>query len=183
MKITNTSIKDLQVIEGKTFQDERGAFSRLFCAEALAPILKHRKVLQINQSSTRKVGTIRGMHYQMAPQAEMKIVRCIKGRVFDVAVDLRQGSPTFLKSFALELSPEKQTAVVIPEGCAHGFQVLEGNSELLYLHTAYYIPEYEGGLNFSDPKLGIKWPLPCTNLSTRDQNHPFLNEQFLGLSL
>lgn len=183
MKISNTAIEGVQIIENTAFQDERGAFSRLFCAQELAPVLGHRHIVQINQSLTCKVGAIRGMHYQRAPQAEMKIVRCLKGRVFDVAVDLRQGSPTFLQWIALELSPEKRNAFVIPEGCAHGFQVLEANSELLYLHTAYYTLACEGAIHFSDPKLGIQWPLLPTDLSTRDQNHPFLNEQFSGLAL
>jgi len=183
MKITHTAIQGLQIIESTAFQDERGAFSRLFCAQELAPILGHRHIVQINQSHTCKVGAIRGMHYQKAPQAEMKIVRCLKGRVFDVVVDLRQDSRTFLQWVALELSPEKRNVFVIPEGCAHGFQVLEANSELLYLHTAYYTPACEGAINFSDPILGIQWPLPPAELSARDKNHPFLNEQFPGLAL
>jgi len=183
MKIINTTIKDLKIIESASFQDERGSFFRIFCAKLLAPVLENRNIVQINQSYTVKVGAIRGMHYQNAPRAEMKIVRCLKGRVFDVAVDLRQGSPSFLKWFALELSPEKQNAFVIPEGFAHGFQVLEANSELLYLHTAYYSPDFEGAINFRDPKIAIKWPLPHTDLSNRDYNHPFLNEDFSGLTL
>lgn len=183
MKISNTAIQGVQIIESAAFQDERGAFSRLFCAQALAPVLGQRHIVQINRSQTCKVGAIRGMHYQKSPQAEMKFVRCLKGRVFDVAVDLRQGSPTFLQWVALELSLEKRNAFVIPEGCAHGFQALEANSELLYLHTAYYTPACEGALHFNDPRLGIQWPLPPTDLSARDQHHPFLNQQFSGLAL
>lgn len=183
MKIIDTAIVGVQIIESTELQDERGAFSRLFCAQELAPVLGQRHVVQVNQSLTRKIGAIRGMHYQKAPRAEMKIVRCLKGRVFDVAVDLRQGSATFLQWVALELSPKKHNAVVIPEGCAHGFQVLETNSELLYLHTAYYTPACEGAIHFSDPKIGIQWPQPPTDLSARDQNHPFLNENFSGFSL
>jgi len=111
----------------------------------------------------------------------MKFVRCLKGRVFDVAVDLRQGLPTFLQWVGLQLSPEKRNAFVIPEGCAHGFQVLEANSEVLYLHTAYHAPALESAIHFSDPRLGILWPLPPIDLSARDQKHPFLNEQFRDL--
>lgn len=183
MKIIDTAIQGVQIIESAEFQDERGAFSRLFCAQELAPVLGQRHVVQINQSLTCKIGAIRGMHYQKAPRAEMKIVRCLKGRVFDVAVDLRQGSATFLQWVALELSPKKHNAFVIPEGCAHGFQVLESNSELLYLHTTYYTPACEGAIHFSDPKIGIQWPLPPSDVSARDLNHPFLNERFSGFSL
>lgn len=183
MKIIETVIQGVKIIESNTFQDERGAFSRLFCARELGSVLGQRQIVQINQSLTCKTGAIRGLHYQKMPQAEMKIVRCLKGRVFDVAVDLRQGSETFLQWVSLELSPEMFNAFVIPEGCAHGFQVLEANSELLYLHTAYYTPAYEGALHFNDPRLCIQWPLTPADLSARDQNHPFLNEQFLGLTL
>lgn len=183
MNILDTAIDGVRIIESASFQDERGAFSRLFCGQELASILRQRHVVQINQSLTFKIGTIRGMHYQKRPQAEMKIVRCLKGRVFDVAVDLREGSPTFLKWVSLELSPEKRNAFVIPEGCAHGFQVLEANSELLYLHTAYYTPACEGGVHFSDPMIAIRWPLPPIDLSSRDESHPFLTEHFSGLHL
>jgi dTDP-4-dehydrorhamnose 3,5-epimerase len=181
MKISQTAIQGVRIIESTALKDERGAFSRLFCAQELATVLGSRNIVQINQSLTCKVGAIRGLHYQKGPHAEMKFVRCLKGRVFDVVVDLRQDSPTFLQWVALELSPEKRNTFVIPEGCAHGFQVLEANSELLYLHTAYYTPDSEGAVHFSDPKLDVQWPLPSSDLSERDQNHPFLSEQFTGL--
>lgn len=183
MNISSTAIQGVTIIESEEFRDGRGAFSRLYCAHELAPVLKQRNVVQINQSKTCKVGAIRGMHYQKAPHAEMKIVRCIKGGVFDVVVDLRLGSPTFLQWAAIELFPEKHIAFVIPEGCAHGFQALEANSELLYLHTAYYTPGFEGAVHYNDSKIGIQWPLPPTDVSTRDKNHPLLNNQFSGLSL
>ena len=125
MKLVETSIAGAWVIESKAFQDKRGAFSRLFCMHELQAILGSRTIAQINHSMTHSVGAVRGLHYQNAPHAEMKIVRCLKGRVFDVAADLRQGSPTFLKWTAVELTPENNLAFVIPEGCAHGFQVLE----------------------------------------------------------
>ena len=116
-------------------------------------------------------------------KAEIKIVRCLKGRVFDVAVDLRQGSPTFLKWTAVELTPENHLAFVIPEGCAHGFQVLEEDSELLYLHTAFYTPDAEGAVRFDDPRVGVNWPLVPTDLSARDLSHTHLKEIFKGLVL
>jgi dTDP-4-dehydrorhamnose 3,5-epimerase len=114
--------------------DERGFFTRLFCHNELGELIGARQIVQINQSSTRTVGAVRGLHYQHGPSAEMKLVRCIKGKVWDVAVDLRAGSPTFLYWHAEELSAENAHMMVIPEGFAHGFQVLEEDSELLYLH-------------------------------------------------
>lgn len=111
----------------------------------------------------------------------MKFVRCLRGRVWDVAVDLRRSSPSFLKWHAEELSPEHATMLVIPEGCAHGFQVLEAESELLYLHTAHYEKSAEGGVRHDDPRLGIHWPLPVTDLSERDRSHPLLDTTFPGV--
>lgn len=183
MNLVETSIAGAWVIESNAFQDNRGAFSRLFCMRELHPILGSRTVAQINQSMTRSVGAVRGLHYQNAPQAEMKIVRCLKGRVFDVAVDLRQGSPTFLKWHAVELTPQNNLAYVIPEGCAHGFQVLEEDSQLLYLHTEFYTPEAEGAVRFDDPKIAVNWPLLPTDISARDLGHPHLNENFKGIVL
>ena len=113
----------------------------------------------------------------------MKIVRCLKGRVFDVAVDLRKNSSTFLKWYGVELSPQNHRALVIPEGCAHGFQVLDEDSELLYLHTAFYTPNVEGAVRFNDPQINVDWPLTPTDLSTRDLNHPLLKEDFKGIVL
>jgi dTDP-4-dehydrorhamnose 3,5-epimerase len=183
MKLIETSIAGAGIIESKAFQDNRGAFSRLFCSHELQAILGTRVIAQINHSVTRSVGAVRGVHYQNAPHAEMKIVRCLKGRVFDVAVDLRQGSPTFLKWTAVELTPENHLAFVIPEGCAHGFQVLEEDSELLYLHTAFYTPDAEGAVRFDDPRVGVNWPLVPTDLSARDLSHTHLKQNFKGLVL
>jgi dTDP-4-dehydrorhamnose 3,5-epimerase len=123
------------------------------------------------------------MHYQLAPHAEIKLVRCLKGSVWDVGVDLRAESPTFLHWYAVELTPENGKMIVIPEGCAHGYQVLEQDSELLYLHTASYCPSAEGGVRHDDPSVGIDWPLPVGGLSERDLRHPFISEDFKGLVL
>lgn len=163
-------------------QDHRGAFARLFCAEALAPVLGRRQVVQINQSRTRQPGAVRGLHFQRAPHAELKLVRCLRGRVWDVVVDLRAGSPTLLHWHATELSADNARMLVIPEGFAHGFQALEPDSELLYLHTAAYAPQAEGGLRCDDPLLAIRWPLPVADLSARDRQHPLLTPQFPGLA-
>lgn len=183
MNMLETKLPGAWIIESNSFQDDRGAFSRLFCAREFQETLGARTVVQINHSMTHSVGAVRGLHYQNAPYAEMKIVRCLKGRVFDVAVDLRYGSPTFLKWNAVELTPENNLAYVIPEGCAHGFQVLEPNSQLLYLHTAFYTPEAEGAVRFNDSRIAVDWPLPPTDLSARDMNHPVLLETFKGIIL
>lgn len=123
------------------------------------------------------------MHFQRSPRAEMKLIRCLKGRVWDVAVDLRGGSSTFLKWHGEELSATNMKMVVIPEGCAHGFQVLEPDSELLYLHTAMYHKSAEGGVRYDDPCLAIDWPLEVVETSERDAAHPHLTEHFKGLDL
>lgn len=183
LNITETTIAGVKVVDAMPFQDQRGAFARLFCARELASILKHRHIVQINQSLTHTVGAVRGFHYQKAPHAEMKLIRCLKGRVLDVALDLRMDSPTFLQWHALELSPSNCQMLVIPEGCAHGFQVLEADSEMLYLHTEYYVPDSEGGVLYCDPLLSFPWPLSALDLSQRDMNHPLLDNQFKGLLL
>lgn len=183
MKLASTAIAGVFVAETNSFQDNRGAFARLFCKAELAGAVGSREIQQINQSRTAAIGAVRGMHYQLAPHAEMKMVRCIKGRVWDVAVDLRAGSPTFLQYQAQELSAANALMFIIPEGCAHGFQVIEPESELLYLHTASYAPSAEGGVRFDDPAFNIAWPLPVTDLSERDKRHPLLNKNFQGIDI
>jgi dTDP-4-dehydrorhamnose 3,5-epimerase len=182
MKIRTTAINGVAVIETAAVEDARGRFARLFCDEALAPLLAGRHIAQINHSCTVGVGALRGLHYQRAPRAEMKFVRCLRGRVFDVALDLRAGSPTFLHWHAEELAPDSMRMLVIPEGCAHGFQTLEADSELLYLHTAPYAPEAEGGVRWDEPRAAIRWPLPASDLSARDRAHPWLAAGFTGLA-
>ena len=183
MKIRNTKIDGLFVIENDPKIDLRGAFTRLFCEKEISTILGKRHILQINHSITRAIGAIRGLHYQIPPFAEMKMVRCLKGRVWDVALDLRKGSPTFLQWYAEALTPENAKIMVIPEGFAHGFQVMNENSEILYFHTAFYEKSAEGAVRFDDPTLSIHWPLPVTDISERDQNLPSINKQFTGIKL
>lgn len=175
------AIAGVRLAVSRQVRDERGEFARLFDADLLAEVHGARQIVQVNRSLTRRPGTIRGLHFQQAPALEAKWVRCLRGKVFDVAVDLRRGSPTFLRHFAAELSGEDGTALFIPEGCAHGFQALEPDSELLYLHTAPYAPEHEGGLRHDDPRLGIVWPLKATGLSPRDRAHPLIDATFAGL--
>lgn len=181
--IQSTPIADVHVVETLPMRDHRGSFARQFCARELNEILGERRIVQINQSRTAEAGTVRGLHYQYSPHAEMKMVRCLKGRVWDVAVDLRADSPTFLKWHAEELAPGSSRMMVIPEGCAHGFQTLETDTELLYLHTAFYKPEAEGGIRFDDPQLGIEWPLPVRGLSERDRHHPRITRAFTGITI
>jgi dTDP-4-dehydrorhamnose 3,5-epimerase len=183
VKIHQTSINGLVTVDTEPRSDERGFFTRLYCQTELKEVLDSRQIVQINQSCTRTVGTVRGLHYQRRPHAEMKLVRCVKGRVWDVALDLRVGSPTFLKWHAEELSETNANMMVIPEGFAHGFQVLEKDSELLYLHTVHYAPSAEGGVRPMDPGLSIDWPLAIEDLSDRDRNHPLLNSEFTGLAV
>lgn len=183
MKLTPTRLAGLFVADAVIVADHRGAFSRLFCANALEPALGERRIVQVNHSLTRAVGALRGLHFQGPPHAEMKLVRCLRGRVFDVAVDLRAGSPTFLQWHAEELSSGNGRMMIIPEGFAHGFQVLEPESELLYLHTAFYTPAAEGGVAHDEPRIGIRWPLPATDLSARDRQHPPLASDFSGILL
>ncbi|OBJ02877.1 dTDP-4-dehydrorhamnose 3,5-epimerase [Mycobacterium alsense] len=182
MKVLDTPVAGLKVVQSEPHRDARGTFVRLFCAEELQPLLGHRRIVQINHSTTTRAGAVRGMHYQRPPHAEVKMIRCLRGRVWDVAVDLRAGSPTFLRWHAQELVQGDAQMFVIPEGFAHGFQALEPDSELLYLHTAFYHPPSEGGLRHDDPRLAIAWPLPPQDLSTRDRSHPLLDSDFTGFA-
>lgn len=182
MNVQPTPIPGVCVIETTPFTDARGAFARLYCVQELSTLIGQRQIVQINHSRTVTVGTVRGLHFQHHPHAEMKLVRCLKGRVWDVAVDVRKGSPTYLHWHAVELTPVNARMMLIPEGFAHGFQVLEPDSELLYLHTAAYTPEAECGLRYNDPRLAIPWPLSATGLSERDNSYPFIDTSFQGLA-
>ncbi|MFC4298654.1 dTDP-4-dehydrorhamnose 3,5-epimerase family protein [Castellaniella hirudinis] len=181
--VTETGIQDLRVIERRRLGDERGFLSRLFCAEELASAGWDQPVVQINHTWTQARGTVRGMHFQHPPHAEMKLVTCLRGRVWDVGLDLRAGSPTFLHWRAVELSADNGRALLIPQGFAHGFQTLTDDCELLYLHSAPYAAQAEGGLSATDPTLGIEWPLPIALQSARDLRHPAVTEEFTGLDL
>jgi dTDP-4-dehydrorhamnose 3,5-epimerase len=180
MKVIPTAIAGVSIVETAVHSDHRGSFARFFAAEELTAVTA-KPILHINHSRTAAKGSIRGLHFQLPPFAEMKMVRCLKGRVMDVAVDLRLGSPTFLHYHTVELSAENAKMLVIPEGCAHGFQTLEEHCELLYLHTTVYNQEAEGGLRYDDPAIGIKWALPISDISTRDTSHPLIDDNFLGI--
>jgi dTDP-4-dehydrorhamnose 3,5-epimerase len=183
VEIFRTPLAGLIVAKSVRKSDTRGSFARLFCEESLKPHLQARHIVQINSSHTAQSGAIRGLHYQRPPYAEMKFVRCMRGKVWDVVVDLRQHSPTFLHWHAEELSSLNEHMMVIPEGCAHGFQTLEPASEMLYLHTAPYTPKAEGGLAYNDPMLAISWPLPVTDVSMADKQRTPLTSEFHGLRI
>ncbi len=176
-------IAGIALATSRIIGDARGQFARLFDLGLLNEVHGARPIQQINHSHTKVPGTVRGMHFQHTPALEAKWVRCLRGRVLDVAVDLRRRSPTFLQHFAAELSPDAANALFIPEGCAHGFQVLEPDSELLYLHTAPYVPQHEGGVRHDDPALGIDWPLPVTGLSERDGSFALIDANFEGITV
>lgn len=180
MKIKTTPIDGVFVVETTHFKDQRGSFARLFCNDELSTIIGNRQIKQINHSHTSLAGTVRGMHLQKAPHAEMKLVRCINGKIWDVAVDLRKDSHTYKQWFGIELSPENGFMLIIPEGCAHGFQALKNNSEMLYLHTEIYHPDSERGVNYTDPHIGIKWPLTISELSPKDKKLPFIDQLIPG---
>ena len=180
-RILNTSIATLKVVERKQLGDARGFLSRLFCAEELLAVGWRKPISQINHTLTREQGTVRGMHFQYPPHAEMKLVACLRGEIWDVAVDARVGSPTFLQWHAEILSPQNSRAMLIPEGFAHGFQSLTDHCELIYFHSAAYAPDSECALNAVDPQLRISWPLAITEQSVRDKKHPMLTGEFKGI--
>ena len=179
--ILDTPLHGLKLIQRNPIGDHRGYLERMFYAEELQSLIPGRGIVQINHTLTVKRGTVRGLHFQYPPHAENKIVNCLRGEVFDVAVDLRQGSRTFLQWHAEILSANNHRTLLIPEGFAHGFQTLTEDCELLYFHTAAYQPSAEGGLNAQDPKLDIRWPEAVIELSSRDAAHPLLTEGFAGV--
>ncbi|HJK77487.1 MAG TPA: dTDP-4-dehydrorhamnose 3,5-epimerase [Methanocorpusculum sp.] len=184
MKIDfNVPLKGITIIEAEPFKDHRGIFSRWFCKRELGEIIGDRQIINVNYSKTRKKGSIRGMHFQRPPYAEMKMVRCIRGKILDVVVDIRKDSPTFLQHYGVELSAENMKLFVIPEGFAHGFQSLEDDCEIMYLVTEFYSPESEGGLRYNDPALDIAWPLEVSDISEKDGKHPLITHEFLGLDV
>jgi dTDP-4-dehydrorhamnose 3,5-epimerase len=181
--VTETSLPGLKLIRRQRMGDSRGFLSRLFCADELRQAGWDKPVAQINHTFTARMGTIRGMHFQLPPHAEMKLVSCVRGEIWDVAVDLRRGSPTFLRWHAERLSAENNCALLVPEGFAHGFQSLVDDAEVLYCPSAAYAPDAERGLHPLDEKLAIRWPLPVTDMSARDAGHPSLNAEFEGVDL
>ncbi|KKM66371.1 hypothetical protein LCGC14_1481850 [marine sediment metagenome] len=182
MKFIETKFKDMHVIEPQPFQDERGSFSRVFCEKEFKEIGLTKRIVQINYSATTKKGAIRGMHFQLPPAAEIKIVKCIRGSILDVGIDLRKNSSTFLQWYGEILSTDNMKMLIIPEGFAHGFQALEENIEMIYFVTEFYAPQYEGGVRYNDPKVKVEWPLEVTDISKKDIKWPYLDENFKGIN-
>ena len=175
-KFCPTPLEDVFVIERTLISDNRGFLSRVFCSEDYQSLGMSEPISQINHTLTRRKGCIRGMHFQNFPHSECKIVSCIKGQIFDVVVDIRKNSSTYLKWYSKVLSEDNCRSLFIPEGFAHGFQALTNDCELLYFHTKPYSSESEGALNAMDPKLAIQWPHQATEISERDKNHPMISD-------
>ncbi|RXP54101.1 dTDP-4-dehydrorhamnose 3,5-epimerase [Lutibacter sp. HS1-25] len=181
MIFTQTTLKGSYVIDLEPKGDDRGWFSRTFCENEFKKIGHTAHWVQLNHSFTKEKGTIRGMHFQTPPYGEIKLVRCISGAVFDVIIDLRKDSPTFLNYFGIEISSVNKKMIYIPKGFAHGFQTLTNDCELIYHHSEFYTPNSEGGIKYNDPKIAIKWPIQMQSISERDNLHPLINTNFKGL--
>lgn len=178
MKFIETNIEGVYIIELNPYSDERGIFSRIYCKKELQEIGINKDFVQANYSLTHKKGSVRGLHYQIHPKEEAKLIKCINGRVFDVAVDLRKNSSSFLQWVKIELSKENMKMIYIPEGCAHGFQTLEDNCELLYFHSEFYSSEHERTIYYKDDKINIQWPLETSEISDKDLKAEKFNEYF-----
>lgn len=176
-----TPLGGLVRVRRQRLSDARGSLTRIFCADELRACGWLDPVAQINHTLTLQAGTVRGMHFQHPPHADAKLVSCLRGEVWDVALDLRAGSPTFLQWHAQRLSADNGFALLIPMGFAHGFQALTDNVEMLYCHSHPHAPGAEGGLHALDPRLAIPWPLPVIGLSPRDAAHPRLEPGFAGM--
>ena len=181
MKITPLPLKDSYLIVPDPFKDNRGQFARIFCKKEMSAAGLTKNIVQVNHSLTVQKGVVRGMHFQYPPKAEIKMVKCLNGEVFDVIVDLRKDSPTFLKWHGEILSEANMKMIYIPEGFAHGFQTMEKNCKLLYFHTEFYNSGFEGSVRYNDPLINISWPLEITDISSKDRKHPLLADDFSGI--
>ncbi|MDB2528256.1 dTDP-4-dehydrorhamnose 3,5-epimerase family protein [Alphaproteobacteria bacterium] len=169
-----TEFSGLYIREFSPYHDERGLFSKVFDMQNCASLLDGTNVCQVNISTTKSKGSVRGLHFQYPPYAEHKIITCVRGAIWDVVVDMRRHSRTFMQHFTITMEQKNSLSLLVPPGFAHGFQTLTDDAELIYAHTKPYVKEYEGGLNVLDKALNISWPLEVKNLSERDKNHPLL---------
>jgi dTDP-4-dehydrorhamnose 3,5-epimerase len=172
MKFTETPLKGAYLIDLEKRGDNRGFFARYFCVNEYEQYKLDNKIVQMNNSLSKDKGTLRGIHYQLPPKAETKILRCIKGAIYDVIVDLRKGSESFGKWFAKELTEDNRTMMYVPKGFGHGFITLTGDVEILYLVTEFYSQENERGIKWNDPFFNIKWPFDPVVISDKDKSHP-----------
>lgn len=175
LKFTPTSIDRALLIQSQPLADERGYFARVWCQQEFAELGLNTDLVQCNLSHNHQRGTLRGMHYQRAPFEEAKVVRCTQGSIYDVIIDLRSDSPSFMHWQAFELSADNQQMLYIPEGCAHGFQTLTDSAQVFYQMSQPYHPEYASGVRWNDPAWDIEWPLPVSRISHQDQTHPDFN--------
>jgi dTDP-4-dehydrorhamnose 3,5-epimerase len=174
MIFTQTPLESAFVVDPESIGDDRGFFTRAFCANEFEAHGLKPAVVQTNMSYNHRKGTIRGLHYQRAPAAEAKFMRCISGAIWDVIVDLRPGSPTHMQHFGVELSAENRRALYVPERFAHGYLSLSDGAEVLYTVSEFYTPGVEGGYRFDDPALGIEWPIPVDVISEKDASWPLI---------
>ena len=177
LDIIETSFQGVYYIKSNSFVDDRGAYMRLFCDKELSPILNGKHFVNANYQKTNKAGTIRGLHYQTGEYCESKLIKCLKGEIFDVIIDIRKNSPTFMKIFSTKLDDTSDYLLFVPEGFAHGFQTLDDATETIYFTTEYYHPECEGGFNPLDPSLNIAWPIKNYTLSDKDRNRPYIENE------
>jgi dTDP-4-dehydrorhamnose 3,5-epimerase len=182
MRLSPLPLAGAFIIEREAITDQRGFFERMFCRNDYQAATGFAyKIVQINHTLTKLTGSIRGMHFQFPPKAESKIVQCLHGRIFDVIIDIRHSSPTFLRWYGETLSSENRKGFVIPEGFAHGFQTLCTDCELIYFHSAFYDKSSEGGILYNDPLINIAWPIEPSHISDRDTHHPPLTPTFAGV--
>jgi dTDP-4-dehydrorhamnose 3,5-epimerase len=174
MRFTETGLSGAAIIDPSPHQDGRGRFMRAWCAREFAEHGINFAPVQANLGFSVRQGTIRGLHFQQVPALESKLVRCTRGSMFDVVVDLRPNSPTFAKWYGTTLSADNGRMLFVPEECAHGYQTLEENTEMHYMTSAYYAPDYARGVRFDDPLFAIEWPLPATNISEQDRKWPLM---------
>ena len=181
MKFDRIPLEGARVIELEKRGDERGFFARYFCEREFAAEGLESRFVQINNSFTGRKGTLRGLHYQLPPAAEAKIVRCVRGVLWDAIVDLRPNSPSYLKWYGAELSAENRLMMYVPRGFAHAILTLTDDAEALYLVSTFYSPEQERGLRWNDPAFGINWPIEPTDISPKDAKWPDFNPVFHGV--
>lgn len=176
MTLQETGIEGLVIVTPKPFHDERGTFTRVFCHDKLHSLGIDFSISQVNRSVTTHAGTVRGMHFQKTPHAEAKLIQCLKGSVYDVAVDMRPESSTYLQWYGTELSEENMKMYYLPEGFAHGFQSLTDQVELLYFMSTPYVPESASGVRWNDPRIQIEWKLPISTIAEKDSEWPFISD-------
>ena len=175
MRFTPAPLAGVYLVELEPHTDARGMFARAFCAREFAEQGLQTSFVQANVSTNERAGTVRGLHFQRQPHAEVKLVRCTSGAVYDVVVDMRKDSPTYLRWFGAELTEKNGTMMYVPEGFAHGYQALSDGASVFYMVSAYYTPAAEGGLRHDDPALAIEWPRPVATISDKDARWPLLH--------